>query len=592
MSNAIKKGSADQLNILEGVGSALCATNAEIEGFNVPLEEGSMIFNTTKKTLVISDGITPPKSLPNHRHTGQYAEVVHNHIFSPQNEIWRMSEPRLWYRPDLENHTELIPLEGQEISSDEATYLSTVYSGSKLITNEITSFTDGAYQNAALTLSADTFVEAGLPCRVFNGPVTVANVTSIRDQWNTGDPSLNNTHTLTISFKNYHTYRPTEYWIMPGNGSTDGQSLGLLRPAPNSWVLEGSNDNETWTTLDTITNYTNWAINQLQVFPVDSSIVDNYSYLRLRVTAWNAGEIEDLPCSIKRFWVFGHKNGVFTMPNIEPPSEEFCWVVPYKDLNVGLKREDVGDIGLTSVMSNTLPAYRLKADGSNVRVEDHEELYSAIGHSHDPLAAVVESPTMTGGMISVEDNLVTWTCPVADENTPIYIEIPLADTSKMLGGYRLKVKSTRKPISWMVEGVVNGQYVTLASYVDVPLEHYENANGEFLIDTSISDVAVSAVRITIVKWHVANENNVAIELGYRTHAIGTFFLPTLSSPVEGAYPYIVANNTVDDASAEIISRLQRDVARLSQTLSQIISNGNADADTVDYEGEIYPPEES
>ena len=29
--------------------------------------------------------------------------------------IWFRGNPRLWYRPDLENHPELIPLEGQEV---------------------------------------------------------------------------------------------------------------------------------------------------------------------------------------------------------------------------------------------------------------------------------------------------------------------------------------------------------------------------------------------------------------------------------------------------------------------------------------------
>ena len=43
--------------------------------------------------------------------------------------IWFRGNPRLWYRPDLENHPELIPLEGQEVVLPKGSTLSKVIPG-------------------------------------------------------------------------------------------------------------------------------------------------------------------------------------------------------------------------------------------------------------------------------------------------------------------------------------------------------------------------------------------------------------------------------------------------------------------------------
>ena len=49
---------------------------------------------------------------------------------------WDIGNPRLWYRDDLVNHPELIPLEGQTIDISKIGKINKVYSGSVLLTEK------------------------------------------------------------------------------------------------------------------------------------------------------------------------------------------------------------------------------------------------------------------------------------------------------------------------------------------------------------------------------------------------------------------------------------------------------------------------
>ena len=60
---------------------------------------------------------------------------------------WDIGNPRLWYRDDLVNHPELIPLEGQTIDISEIGNISKVYPGSVLLTEQITRLHDNVFTN-------------------------------------------------------------------------------------------------------------------------------------------------------------------------------------------------------------------------------------------------------------------------------------------------------------------------------------------------------------------------------------------------------------------------------------------------------------
>jgi len=56
--------------------------------------------------------------------------------------------------------------------------------------------------------------------------------------------------------------------------------------APKNWTMEGSNDNSSWTTLDTQTNQTSWSSGEVRNYQT-TGVVTAYRYFRLNITANN-----------------------------------------------------------------------------------------------------------------------------------------------------------------------------------------------------------------------------------------------------------------------------------------------------------------
>jgi hypothetical protein len=79
-----------------------------------------------------------------------------------------------------------------------------------------------------------------------------------------------------------------------GNGKTltayavQNSGSDNLNYSPKAWTLSGSNDNSSYTTLDTATNQTGWGSSETRTF-VFSPPPINYRYFRLIVTANNGG---------------------------------------------------------------------------------------------------------------------------------------------------------------------------------------------------------------------------------------------------------------------------------------------------------------
>ncbi len=71
-------------------------------------------------------------------------------------------------------------------------------------------------------------------------------------------------------------------------GSYAIQVNGTPEPtrAPKDWVVQGSNDNSTWTTVATITNQTGWSSGEIRTFTCDT-VATFYRYFRVYVTANN-----------------------------------------------------------------------------------------------------------------------------------------------------------------------------------------------------------------------------------------------------------------------------------------------------------------
>lgn len=57
--------------------------------------------------------------------------------------------------------------------------------------------------------------------------------------------------------------------------------------APKAWTLEGSNDNSTWTVVDTVTGQTSWGSGENRAFTCGSPGSTAWRYIRINISANN-----------------------------------------------------------------------------------------------------------------------------------------------------------------------------------------------------------------------------------------------------------------------------------------------------------------
>ena len=65
-----------------------------------------------------------------------------------------------------------------------------------------------------------------------------------------------------------------------------GDPASLYFSPPKAWVLAGSNDNSTWTTLDTQTAQTGWGLREKRMFTLSPAASMGYRYYRITVSDW------------------------------------------------------------------------------------------------------------------------------------------------------------------------------------------------------------------------------------------------------------------------------------------------------------------
>lgn len=577
----IPVGNKNKVNRMKGTACVIYDTDTEIANRNQPVGAGALIYNQTTRELKVSDGLTAPSALPDHAHKA-YAPVEHSHIYSA-NQPWFMANARLWYRDDLVNHPELIPLEGDEISNDLAEYLSTVFPGTKLLTNPVTTFTTQGFENDEMYLQVSNFVSDWAGSKLVGGGITFSSVLNIFDQWLTSSTDVNQSQYVTVTFKGNHTYRPTNYWIVPAAGAADAESGDTApykrRPTPRDWVFEGSNDDGgTWEIIDQHADVDDdeWELYDIKEFTCDT---DNaYAKLRLRITKWNAST-DTLTTGLKRFWVFGRKTGVFCLPDIPSPSDEFVWVVPIKNKDVGLVHEEIGDLGRTSLLPQNLPFYRIPTDGRAVAKTAYPLLFSSIGYSCDTRAKVTSMTVSDGSVLNGE-----WNSEFEDTTSAGYVEFTIAE-GRTLGGYIIDCSNIYStPAQIVVEGKnSNGTYDVLQSIPNIEASAYTDGKLQIFIDTSVTDEHYVAYRINVINWHNEHTSFGFKELTILTHPLNQFYVPTIvDDSADGVYNYIVADNTVADVTPNVIQRLQKNIADLSATFVT-----DQTAPKVAYDGDVY-----
>ena len=561
-------GNRNSRNVMTGIGCALVTSSDEMKIYNEPIANGSLIYNRTTGQLSVGDGKTNLSALPDHKHPG-LAHIGHSHITSA-NEIWRVGEPRLWYVDDLHNHPELIPLDGREIPNDQAEYLRKVYPGSTLLTHPCKRMSVAAqgFENDFMSLSVSEFQGDFLGSRIVNDEITKATMLVYTDQWLTNSVDVNKSQSVTINFLHGNTYSPNEYWMIPAAGIHDAPLRA--RPTPRDWKLEGSNNNgTTWELIDEKSDIgpETWQPLTIRTFKI-STISDAYSTIRLTITKWNGVAGDPLETGLRRFWIFGNKSGVFTMPELETPSDAFTWVVPCRDLDVGLSHEEIGDVGMTASLPEHTPGYRVRANGQSLFRASYPELFNYIGFTQDKLVSLTAIMSNSGSTLPGD----IWEDQIVDTHDAKYIEIvPQLNNDEAIGAYSIVQSNTNDPLAWILEGSNDGgnSYEPVHTVLGTTVEDLKHQKYTFYLDKTLTDKKYLKYRITFTQWATMNASStIAVKLYAHKH--DEFYVPDLTVPgATSCFPYIVANNTAKDVSSEVVANLQKNVANLLREVARL-----------------------
>ena len=241
---------------------------------------------------------------------------------------WDIANPRLWYRDDLINHPELIPLEGQTVDYKSVANLAHVYTGSTLLSTPLTKLSGDYFVNDEIGLKVNKFEGLYSPTSLFGELISTENISHIADQWLTGDSNTNVVHTIQIRFAEPKIL--TEYWMIAAIGTKD--IVDEERPSPRHWIIYGSNDDNRWDIIceqsEKAENWGFWNLNSYRIYKNKA-----YKYVKIVITAWHAVDNKSLSTGLKRLYLFGRPEDKFTLPNIPSPDDAFVWVVPYMEIN-------------------------------------------------------------------------------------------------------------------------------------------------------------------------------------------------------------------------------------------------------------------
>lgn len=526
--------------------------------YQYPVPKGFIVLHNNQIKVSPADG-TSINALVDHSHPN-LAAASHTHIRS-DNHPWMVVNPQLWYYPDVKNHPELIILNGQELDEENAKFLSKYYYGNRTLTTDV-ELDSGVFGNNEITLSVSAYTGSNTPDKLFGPDVDISNGFDFDDQWLTGNSSLTTEQSITVTFKGGAKYLPKTYRIVAASGTPLAECKKA--PTPKNWVLEGEVDGS-WTTLDTKTNITDWDI----LTPVDFNVPTEQlvTALRLKITEWNAGATVDsgaMVTGLRRFWVFGRKEGKFSVPNIPQPDDEFVYVIPKNNLNIGNKHEDVGDISL-AVIGTELPKYRRWCDGSVVSAKQFPILEQVIGGTFDLAAKITTTQPSTG---AETDSGYKST----DVTTPVVIDYT-TETKEVISNYAItKLSSRRSPVSWKLDGIAEDGTATNIHTVNDLVGVETKLDPEKLLVNlkTITDIKpYNKYRFTVTKWDDTSNS----EYGYKeftiyTHPEGEVRLPRID-PQSNVRHYIVTDICTVDVSAEIISALQQNVVDLANMVSKL-----------------------
>jgi hypothetical protein len=165
----------------------------------------------------------------------------------------------------------------------------------------------GIWAKAGLPISLDEYpLLAGNPCIDLAGSAPLIHLMSSNELPAPQVASASGVSDNNNAFHAFDQNIPTTYWKSNNNIAASGQpqwlkiDLSETKKAigyslaentysgsvpdgyPTSWKIQGSTDNENWTDLHEVLNYTNWTANTVQKWAISSP--NNYRYYRIYIT--------------------------------------------------------------------------------------------------------------------------------------------------------------------------------------------------------------------------------------------------------------------------------------------------------------------
>lgn len=515
-----------------------------------PIPAGVLAFDSTTKELKVCNGTHNFLNTESHCHPFQYSPLGHSHYFG-YDQKWFRVNPRLWLTADLVNHTELIPCSGQIVTGDVANSLSEIYTGSVQISPTLLANTTDI-----LTVSASSeYSESYAAYKLFGPELTTENYFLTNDQWVA--TAEDTAWTITGIYTGNPTYRITSYHLYTRLGQND--TPFKLGPTPRSWELLGTTDGGTsWISLATVTDAEPWNLGSGREYPVDN--VTAVNGFQLHITAWYPGDDPTLNPGLKRFFVFGRQTDIFNMPNIPSPHPDFTFVVPYTDLGIGMKHEEVGDIVYTITPQPLTMPNRILLDGRTVKRSLEPDLFAVVGYDQDQINDLVGViPTVAEPhTTSIVDQSIHLDSEATDGSEVI---LSFTSLSGKISQYYLAPKTGgAQPVHWTLE-VYDGTNWTVLH--DHTFDSETDSYGWWPV-TDYEAVVEQSYRLTILTW---SEGVLGVDpIQFKTHPTDYFYLADLVVTDDSKLPYIVSKVRVEDVNDDIVARLQNNVAAIADLL--------------------------
>ncbi len=511
---------------------------------NVEIPSHVLAIDTDKRIIKIGEGKSWSETR-NHSHDDQYSGISHSHYFG-YSEKWFRACPRLWYRNDLEHHPELIPLDGQELSEELAFYLSEIYTSIVPIHPLADTLDTETYQ-----VSMSSANPLCLGYKAFGPNITMDNLLNTTDQWTTGTTGANTPEWLALDLKGDVAFTLHTYALVARGGSPTAPFASS--PSPKSWVVEAALDEGDWEVVDSQTTDTAWAPNEVRYFYLDT-ISNPANKFRITINEWwvpeGVGVIEEL--GIRRWYLGGKKIGSFIMPKVVSPHPDFSYVVPINDSGIGMKHEEIGDVGYSVTRLPLIPSNRIILDGRTVSIEAEPELYAVCGQKYadeifPAIGANIELGTGTG-----------------EGNVPYTQDITFSE-SVIIGQYGIGSSSGVYPASWSLEALVEGIWYDVERVVDDMTTAFK------VRDVYINNHASDTYRLIITKWTENVSQIGTVFLSFRGSATGTFKVPNKleEAPVD-MVPYVVSKVRTEDINSSVVLELQNALLSTQQQLAIIM----------------------